>query len=136
LMITLILWTGVVIYGYSMKSSREFFMLGAVAGMVMGGSQALSRSLYGAMIPPSASAEFYGFYSIFTKFSAIWGTAIFALIEHITGSSRNSIVSLTLFFITGLILLSLVDVEKAKEARNAALFGEKLQFINDAAQEP
>ena len=76
---------------------------------------------YGVMIPKNASAEFYGFYSVFTKFSAIWGTAVFALIEHFTGSSRNAIVSLALFFIIGLILLSTVDVEKAKKANHKML---------------
>lgn len=122
LMVTLVLWTLVVIYGYSMKSAKEFFLLGAIVGMVMGGSQALSRSLYGAMIPRGASAEFYGFYSVFTKFSAIWGTALFAFIEHLTGSSRNSIISLGLFFVTGFVLLSLVNVAKAKETREYVLF--------------
>jgi len=124
LMISLILWSFVVIYGYYIKSSGEFLFLGAIVGMVLGGSQALSRSLYGTMIPENASAEFYGFYSIFTKFSAIWGTAVFALVDYFTGSSRNAIISLVLFFIIGLLLLSMVDVEKAKEAKRMELFSD------------
>ena len=124
LMISLLLWSFVVIYGYYIKSSGEFLFLGAIVGMVLGGSQALSRSLYGAMIPENASAEFYGFYSIFTKFSAIWGTAVFALVDYFTGSSRNAIISLVLFFIIGLVLLSMVDVEKAKEAKRMKLFSD------------
>ncbi len=122
LMITLVLWTFVVIYGYYMKSSKEFLMLGVIVGIVLGGSQALSRSLYGAMIPANASGEFYGFYSVFAKFSAIWGPAVFAIIDHFYGSSRYALLSLTLFFIIGLILLSLVNVEKAKAAKRLELF--------------
>ena len=122
LMITLLLWTGVVIYGYFLQTAGEFLFLGVIVGLSMGGSQALSRSLYGSMIPPEASAEFFGFYSVFTKFSTIWGTALFGYIELMTGSSRNAIVSLVAFFIIGIILLSFVDVEKAKQARNKGLF--------------
>ena len=78
----------------------------------------------GVNFPENASAEFYGFYSIFTKFSAIWGTAVFALVDYFTGSSRNAIISLVLFFIIGLVLLSMVDVEKAKEAKKMELFSD------------
>ncbi len=122
LMITLVMWLFVVGYGYFMKSAAEYLFLGAVIGIVMGGSQALSRSLYGAIIPPQASAEFYGFYSVFAKFSAIFGPAVFAVIDYITGSARAAILSLVTFFVVGLILLSLVDVEKAKAAKNIELF--------------
>jgi UMF1 family MFS transporter len=122
LMITLVMWLFVVAYGYFMKSAAEYLFLGAVIGIVMGGSQALSRSLYGAMIPPQASAEFYGFYSVFAKFSAIFGPAVFAVIDYITGSARSAILSLVIFFVAGLILLSLVNVEKAKAAKKIELF--------------
>jgi MFS transporter, UMF1 family len=122
LMITLAMWLLVVAYGYFMKSATEYLVLGATIGIVMGGSQALSRSLYGAMIPPQASAEFYGFYSVFSKFSAIIGPAVFAVIDYLTGSARFAILSLITFFVVGLILLSLVNVEKAKEAKSIELF--------------
>ncbi len=122
LLVSLVLWSGVVIYGYYMSSPGEFLVLGGIVGIAMGGSQALSRSLYGAMIPAQASAEFYGFYSVFTKFSAIWGTALFGIIEHFTGSARNAILSLVLFFIVGIVLLSMVDVESAKKAKRQSLF--------------
>jgi len=64
-------WSGVVTYAYFLHTVTEFFILGAVVGIVLGGSQSPSRSFYGAMIPQEASAEFYGFYSVFSKFSAI-----------------------------------------------------------------
>ena len=122
LMITLLMWSFVCAYAYFMTEAREFFILGIIVGLAMGGSQALSRSLYGSMIPAEASAEFYGFYSVFSKFSAIWGPAIFGIIKQVTGSSRISIVSLIVFFIVGFIMLMFVNIDKAREAKNSALF--------------
>lgn len=118
-MLTLFLWSGVVTYGYFTRTATEFFLLGVVVGLVLGGSQALSRSFYGAMIPEEASAEFYGFYSIFSKFSATFGPLTFGFIAQVTGSSRLSIISLMVFFIVGLVLLGFVDEEKAKVDRLA-----------------
>jgi MFS transporter, UMF1 family len=123
LMLTLGLWAAVVIYAYRMTTPGEFFALGVIVGVVLGGSQALSRSLYGSMIPVEASAEFYGFYSVFNKFSAIWGPLVFAIIRETTGSSRQAILSLIVFFLVGLVLLSLLDVDKARQARASGLFG-------------
>ena len=113
-MCALVLWSAVVTYGYFIHTATEFFVLGMIVGIVLGGTQALSRSLYGAMIPENASAEFYGFYSVFSKFSSIWGPVTFGLIKQITGSARLAIISLMVFFITGLILLAFVNEEKAK----------------------
>ena len=116
-MFALVLWSGVVTYGYFIHTAKEFFVLGMVVGLVLGGTQALSRSFYGAMIPEQASAEFYGFYSVFSKFSSIWGPVTFSVIEQITGSARLAIISLMIFFIVGLILLGFVDETKAKVSR-------------------
>ena len=118
-MVSLVLWSGVVIYGYFIQTVTEFFVLGMVVGLVLGGTQALSRSFYGAMIPAQASAEFYGFFSVFSKFSAIWGPITFGFIRQITGTSRLAIISLMVFFIGGLILLSFVNEEKAKAEKMA-----------------
>lgn len=116
-MLTLLLWSGVVTYAYFTQTATEFFLLGAVVGLVLGGSQALSRSFYGAMIPEEASAEFYGFYSVFSKFSATFGPLTFAFIAQVTGNARLSIISLMVFFVVGLVLLGFVDEEKAKVDR-------------------
>jgi UMF1 family MFS transporter len=116
-MLSLVLWSGVVTYAYFLQTATEFFLLGVVVGIVLGGSQALSRSFYGSMIPEESSAEFYGFYSVFNKFSSIWGPLAFGLIRQITGSARLSIISLMIFFIVGLILLCFVNEEKAREAK-------------------
>jgi len=121
-MLTLVLWSGVVIYAYFIQTAVQFFVLGAVVGLVLGGSQALSRSFYGSMIPEEASAEFYGFYTVFSKFSAMWGPWGFAIVKQVTGSSRLAILSLVVLFLAGLLLLSFVDVEKARAAREARAF--------------
>ncbi len=122
IMLSLLLWSGVVIYAYFIHTQTQFFALGMVVGIVLGGSQALSRSFYGSMVPESASAEFYGFYTVFSKFSSIWGPLVFAFIRQVAGSSRLAIVSLVIFFVVGLVLLSLVNEEKAREARAAGAF--------------
>lgn len=119
-MVALVLWSGVVIYAYFITTRIEYFALGGVVGIVLGGSQALSRSLYGSMIPPEGSAEFFGFYTVFSKFSAIWGPLAMATINHLTGSLRLSIVSVVVFFVFGLILLAFVDEQKARQMRTVA----------------
>lgn len=117
ILMALTLWCAVVVYAYFMTTSAEYLVLGVVVGLVLGGSQSLSRSYYGSMIPTNASAEFYGFYSVFTKFSAIWGPLLFALLRHWTGTARTAIVSLVVFFVTGMALLIAVDDAKARSAR-------------------
>ncbi len=121
-MVTLGLWAGVVIYAYFITTAAQYFLLGGVVGIVLGGSQALSRSFYGSMIPEQASAEFYGFYTVFSKFSSIWGPWVFAFIRQATGTARLSIVSLIVFFLVGLRLLYFVDETKAREAKLAGAF--------------
>lgn len=122
LMLSLVGWCGVIVYAYFLTNATEYFILGGIVGMVQGGSQALSRSFYGGMIPIHASAEFYGFYSVFTKGSAILGPLTFAAIGLITGSNRLAILGVIVFFISGLILLACVDVDRAKDARNSVEF--------------
>ena len=122
IMISLVLWSGVVVYAYFITTAAEYFALGAVVGIVLGGSQALSRSFYGSMVPLEASAEFFGFYTVFSKFSAIWGPSVFGIITQWTGSSRLAILSLVVFFIAGLILLALVDEREARRAREESAF--------------
>ena len=80
--------------------------------MVQGGSQALSRSLIGKMMPKSKSAEFYGFFSVSEKFNTVVGPALMAFITMKTGDPRLGIVSLVIFFIAGIILLRFVNVER------------------------
>jgi UMF1 family MFS transporter len=105
LIVIIFIWLGLVVYAYMMNSAEEYMALGGVVGLVLGGSQALSRSYYGAMIPRDSSAEFFGFYSVFTKLSAICGPFVFGLINQMTGSSRLSILSVAAFFLIGIVFL-------------------------------
>ncbi|MCP4254934.1 MAG: MFS transporter [Candidatus Scalindua sp.] len=108
LIFVLILWLGILCYAYIITSALDFWLLGIAVGFVLGGSQAISRSFYGAMIPTNESAEFFGFYSVFAKFSAIFGPFVFGIIRQITGTSRLAILSLVGFFIIGIVLLCFV----------------------------
>ncbi len=112
-------WTFVTVFGYFIPAGQPapFLVLGVFAGLVLGGVQALSRSLYGSMIPEEASAEFFGFYSVFSKFSAIFGPLIFATVDIATGSTRLAILFLAAFFVIGGLLLTAVDVDKARASR-------------------
>jgi UMF1 family MFS transporter len=123
--ISLLVYTLIAIGGYFMSTAWHFWALGFAVATVQGGSQALSRSLVGRMMPKSKSAEFYGFFSVFEKFSSIAGPALFGLVSTLMGESRLSIVSLVIFFIMGIYVLSRVNVERgikvAKEDEKALI---------------
>jgi UMF1 family MFS transporter len=107
-----------------MSASWHFWVLALMVGMVQGGTQALSRSLFGRMAPKARSAEFFGFYDVSSKFAGIVGPALFALMGQLTGSSRLGIVALVIFFIGGILLLIRVDEQEgihvAQEENRAA----------------
>lgn len=114
------IWTLLAIGAFFLPDEAPvpFYLLAAGVGFVLGGVQALSRSLYGTMIPEEASAEFYGFFSVFSKFSAIWGPLIFALVSWLTGDSRPAILSVIVFFVSGGYLLRKVDIAAAQASRD------------------
>jgi len=117
ILISLIIWAGVVIYAYSglRGESRiiEFFLLGAIIALVMGGSQAISRSLFAQMIPDGREAEFYAFYEVSERGTSWTGPLLFGLANQIFGSLRYGILSLIFFFIMGLLILPFVNTQKA-----------------------
>lgn len=117
LLVALATWSGIVLYAYFMTQPLEFWILGGIVGLVLGGSQALSRSLYSSIIPAHASAEFFGFFSVFEKFSAIWGPIVFAFIRQTTGSARLSILALLVFFVVGSLILSFMNVRRAQQEK-------------------
>lgn len=118
IIISLIIWTATVVYAYSaLKTARDFFIMGAVIGIVLGGSQALSRSLYSLMIPKGKEAEYFSLYEVSDKGTSWLGPLLFGLALQWTQSYRIAILSLVTFFILGLGLLIFVNVERAiKEA--------------------
>ncbi len=114
LMFSLIIWCCVIFYAYFVHHSREFFIMAAIVGFVIGGTQALSRSFYAKIIPSELSSQFFGFYAVGGKLSALLGPFLFGLIFDITGSIRYAILSTLAFFVTGLILLCFVSLDDKK----------------------
>jgi UMF1 family MFS transporter len=123
--LALAVYTLVSVVGYFMTTALHFFILAILVGMVQGGSQALSRSLFASLIPREKSSEFFGFFAICEKFAGIFGPALFAGMILITGSSRNAILSVIVFFVAGGMLLACVDVAEgrrvARETETTAL---------------
>lgn len=108
------IYTGISIGGYFIQNALHFWILAILVGFVQGGTQALSRSLFGTLIPKSRSAEFFSFYDVSSKFAGIIGPSVFGFVGQMTGSSRLSIVALVVFFIGGGLILFQV---KEKEGR-------------------
>jgi UMF1 family MFS transporter len=106
------IYTVIAIGGYFMYEEIHFWLLGFAVATVQGGSQALSRSLCGRMMPKSQSAEFYSFFGVSEKIAGIVGPFLFGTVSLLMGHSRLSIVSLIIFFIIGGFLLSRVNVEQ------------------------
>lgn len=107
--VALAVYTLISVLGYFMTKAWHFWVLAGMVGLVQGGSQALSRSLFGVMVPKAKTAEFFGFYDISSKFAGVIGPAVFALVGQITGTSRLSILSLIVFFVAGALILTRVD---------------------------
>lgn len=118
--IGLVVYAGISILGFYMRSAAHFVLLAALVATVQGGTQALSRSLFASLIPPHKSGEFFGFYSVFEKFASIFGPLLFWITIATTGSSRNAILSVIFFFALGAIVLSRVRVKEGQAAARAA----------------
>lgn len=118
-MLALSIWTLVLVAIYAwVRTAAQFFAMGAVVALVMGGSQALSRSLYSLLIPRGREAEYFGLYEITDKGTSWLAPLIFALALQLTRSYRVAILSLVVFFLSGLAVLARVNV--ARGAREAA----------------
>jgi UMF1 family MFS transporter len=126
IILSLVVWCGTTIYAFAgMKSTAimfgveqrqlEFWALGFVIALILGGSQALSRSLFAQMIPKDQEAEFYSFYEISERGTSWLGTFAFGVVNTIFKSLRLGILSVIVFFIAGLIFLPFVNVKKAIE---------------------
>ncbi len=121
--VSLFIWAGVVIYAYvglrGENVTLQFAILGAFIALVMGGSQAISRSLFAQMIPKGKEAEFFAFYEVSERGTSWIGPIVFGLANQIFNNLRMGILSLIFFFIAGLIVLPIVNVKKAiEDAKN------------------
>jgi UMF1 family MFS transporter len=116
----LVVYAGISVLGYFMTSAMHFLILAFLVGMVQGGTQAISRSLFASMIPKHQSGEFFGFFAVFEKFAGVFGPAIIAAVISVTGSTRLSILSVIIFFVVGAWLLLKVDVDEGWRQARAA----------------
>jgi UMF1 family MFS transporter len=109
-----------------LDTGADFYKLAVAVGLVQGGVQSLSRSLYARLVPTSKTAEFFGFFNMVGKFAAILGPLMMAMVPVLIAGAdeRDSILSLTLLFVAGGFLLWKVDVEKGAEAARAMEDGE------------
>jgi UMF1 family MFS transporter len=115
----LMTYSVITILGYFMRTATHFYLLAILVGMVQGGTQALSRSLFASMIPKHKSSEFFAFFGVFERYAGILGPAVFAWVVAHSGTSRNAILSVLAFFIIGGALLTLVDVDEGRRAARA-----------------
>jgi MFS transporter, UMF1 family len=118
--IGLVVYGGISILGFYMRTAVHFVILSAMVATVQGGTQALSRSLFASLIPAHKSGEFFGFYSVFEKFASIFGPLLFWITIETTGSSRHAILSVIFFFVVGAVVLSRVRVKEGQAAARAA----------------
>ena len=102
-----------------MRSAAEFYALAFVVGLVQGGIQSLSRSLFARLIPPDRAGEFFGFYNMLGKFAAVIGPVLMGWVGVLSGSPRIAILSVGVLFVLGALLLRLVD-ERGPPAPSAA----------------
>ncbi|MGH7483727.1 MAG: MFS transporter [Longimicrobiales bacterium] len=116
LYIALAVYTAIATFGYFVREAWHFWMLAIFVGLVQGGAQALSRSLYAGMVPRAKSSEFFSFFSIFEKFGGIVGPALFGAVALLTGTSRLGILALVAFFVGGIALLTTVDIAAGRAA--------------------
>ncbi|NYT92277.1 MFS transporter [Salinispora sp. H7-4] len=114
-LLSLVLWIAVVIAAFRLPAEAPlpFMALGAAIGLVLGGSQALSRSLFSQLIPAGKEGEYYGFYEISDRGTSWLGPLAFGLVFQLTNSYRVGLVSLLIFFVVGFVLLLAVPMRRA-----------------------
>ena len=103
----LIMYLVITILAYSLDSIFEFYLIASLIGLVQGGIQALSRSYYARLIPNNKHSEYFGIYNMLGKFAALIGPLIVGLITYLTHDPRLGMLSIGLFFITGIILFNI-----------------------------
>jgi len=111
---SLVTYLVIVILGYFMTNSLHFFLLACLVGLVQGGAQAISRSIFSKMIPHGRTAEFNGFLSFTSRFFSFGGPLVFGLVKVFSDSSRSALLAVAFFFLAGILLLTLVNLAKGE----------------------
>ena len=113
LFILILVWIGICISAYFVRTATEFYGLAFAVGMVMGGIQSMSRSTYSKLLPPTKdTASYFSFYDVCDKIGTVIGTLSFGYVSEFFGGMRNSVLALMVFFIIGGILLLFVDPKR------------------------
>jgi UMF1 family MFS transporter len=112
-----LIWVGICVFAYVMSEPVQFYVAAGVVGLVMGGIQALSRSTYSKFLPETEdTTSFFSFYDVTEKIGIVIGMLIYGFIDQLTGSMRNSVLFLVVFFGLGVVLLLRVPYKKKKAA--------------------
>jgi len=120
LIATVLLWVLVCIIGYFVTTETQFYILAGLVGLVMGGIQSLSRSTYSKLMPETNdTTSFFSFYDVTEKLSIVIGLFCFGFIEGFSGSMRNSILALIVFFVLGLVWLLLTSAKQQQQNKQA-----------------
>jgi MFS transporter, UMF1 family len=123
---TLLLWTGTIVYAYGwLETTRQAWFMGALIALVLGGSQALSRSLFSRMIPAGQEASFFGIYEIAERGTSWIGPILFGIVAAATNSYRQAILSLIVLFAGGIVGLILTDTDRAVRDAGATHTGRR-----------
>jgi UMF1 family MFS transporter len=115
----LAIYTIVPVWGFVLSTQAEFLMIGWLVGTVQGGTQALSRAIYAELAPAAKSGEFFGLYGLSEKFAGILGPLLYGIVGQLTHNPRASILSVSAFFLLGIVLLARVDVTAGARAAAA-----------------
>ena len=115
IMAMLMVWTAICFTAYLVQNGTQFYLLAIAVGLVMGGIQSLSRSTYAKLLPENTlnTASWFSFYDVVEKVSVIFGTLTFGILDQVTGSMRNSVLALAVFFVIAMIVLTSVTIERA-----------------------
>jgi UMF1 family MFS transporter len=115
----LVIWCGLLVAAFFTTSKPQFWILGAVLALVMGGTQSISRAIMGSMTPPAKTAEFFGFFNLSCRATSMVGPILFAQMLVWTGSANVAILSLLVFIVAGMLIVTQVNllkgIEQAKE---------------------
>jgi UMF1 family MFS transporter len=133
LYIALSVYACISVFGYFISEAWHFWVLAIVVGLVQGGAQALSRSIYATMVPRAKASEFFSFFSIFEKFGGVVGPALFGIVAQSMGSNRPAILAIIVFFIAGIAMLTRVDIEAGR--RTARAEDERMRAADEAGAE-
>jgi len=121
ILISLGIWSFIVLWAFRLgilwDPKTEYWILGVLAALVLGGSQAASRSLQGLFTPTANSAEFFGFFAVSGKFASVFGPLIYGILIAITGSVQSGILSVLLFFVVGMVILATVNEKRGMEEK-------------------